>query len=73
MICEFCLQVYIEPISTKIAEGKLKVNAEDVKTVFSSSAVILNYSSQLIEELNQRISRWDSKTTKIGDVFLKMV
>jgi len=48
------------------------VTAEDIKTVFSSSAVILNYSSQLLEELNERLRHWDSKSTKIGDVFLKM-
>ena len=35
--------------------------------------VILGYNSRMLDELQSRLASWDSCSTKIGDVFIKMV
>jgi hypothetical protein len=52
-------------------ENKI-ISKEEVKGVFGEVEVILGLNSFLLKELSDRLSNW-SYSTKIGDIFLRMV
>jgi hypothetical protein len=47
-------------------------NMQELKTIFSNIEILLNLSSQLLLELEERAAKWTTQQ-KIGDIFVKMV
>lgn len=64
-------EVYMTPLLV-LANQLPSIKPEDLKIIFSSSEVISNYSTKLLEELRERLNAWNNDRTKVGDIFLRM-
>jgi len=63
---------YLEKIvSIYIPVMNSLMSKEEVKALFSNVQILYNFSEQLKSELKKRLDTWNSKTTLVGELYLK--
>eukprot|EP01094_Clydonella_sp_ATCC50884_P001799 TRINITY_DN1134_c0_g1_i1.p1 TRINITY_DN1134_c0_g1~~TRINITY_DN1134_c0_g1_i1.p1 ORF type:complete len:871 (-),score=341.46 TRINITY_DN1134_c0_g1_i1:500-3112(-) len=67
---DITIRHYLQPMQAQAATPSGSISAEDVKSLFGNIRVIHMCNSQLLEDVEKRMSDWDVNKTLIGDVFL---
>ena len=61
------------PLQFAANSPKPIIGTKEINTIFNDVQTIYNFAKQMLKLFKERLNSWDSKTGKIGDVFLQMV
>eukprot|EP01127_Copromyxa_protea_P024457 TRINITY_DN9638_c0_g1_i1.p1 TRINITY_DN9638_c0_g1~~TRINITY_DN9638_c0_g1_i1.p1 ORF type:complete len:508 (+),score=42.60 TRINITY_DN9638_c0_g1_i1:33-1556(+) len=66
------MTLFMERFEEEADKPEPIITIGEVRDIFSSIAVIQNYSKALHDSLRNRLDEWDNDTTKIGDIILDL-
>jgi hypothetical protein len=65
-------QIWLTPLKEAEVAGTPILSRDDIRSIFSDITVIHSFNSQLLKEIETRVSGWHSGAC-IGDIFLRIV
>jgi len=71
-LTKFHSQVFFEPLKLRSMEEEI-IDMNTLNFIFGNLQLVLNVNIELLNQLTERMSDWNSQKTTIGDVFIKFV